>query len=368
MPTILQLQGSYVAAFDGSIKTSDRFGAWGAIIWLLPEWKIVWASSGALEDATVNLAEYQGAISVLKAALRLGIQSVYVFGDSKLVIHQALDWMQCKQPRLQGKLKELRTLEKQLLYVEYHHVLRRWNGSADHLATMGMLHRGRAPALTIEDLCELQGNNLLAELLQGQEESEAKKGEEAPSQRGDVRTTTQTTPFQRSGIWAFVHPKPNSTTVGLNLKIRLNRISRAQDREKRRSTLKNYLRGNFDGIKVEDLLKASKEAGSFEIGEENALYRLNWSKKRSPEPQLVWLSQPNLSLLFYDMLTTVWRAVTSDSRTPMNAYENIFSGQGCTPMRNNTSKHVKFALKGDRPLERLHSVQEIYCLSDRWTW
>ncbi|KAF0744292.1 hypothetical protein Ae201684_000780 [Aphanomyces euteiches] len=125
MPTITELNGAYLAAFDGSIKTSERFGAWGAIIWLLPEWKVVWASSGALENATVNLAEYQGAISALNAALRLGIQSLHVFGDSKLVIHQALDWMQCKQSHLQGKLRELRELEKKLIRVDYHHVLRK---------------------------------------------------------------------------------------------------------------------------------------------------------------------------------------------------------------------------------------------------
>ncbi|KAF0743339.1 hypothetical protein Ae201684P_007794 [Aphanomyces euteiches] len=284
MPTITELNGAFLAAFDGSIKTSERFGAWGAIIWLLPEWKIVWASSGVLEDATVNLAEYQGAISALEAALQLGIRSIQVFGDSKLVIHQALDWMQCKQPHLQGKLKELRKLEKQLTRVDYHHVLRRWNASADHLATMGMQHRGKAPDLTVEDLNELQEKNLLAELLQDQEESQAKQVESISFNS----THDQTSAPETGKIWAFTHPKPNSTTVGLSLKIRLGRISRAQDREKRWSTLKNYLKGNFDELEAEDISKAIKEAGSFEIGEENALYRLNWSRRRSPEPQLVW--------------------------------------------------------------------------------
>ncbi|KAH9144512.1 hypothetical protein AeRB84_011565 [Aphanomyces euteiches] len=192
MPTITELNGAFLAAFDGSIKTSERFGAWGAIIWLLPEWKIIWASSGALEDATVNLAEYQGAISALEAALQLGIRSIQVFGDSKLVIHQALDWMQCKQPHLQGKLKELRKLEKQLTRVDYHHVLRRWNASADHLATMGMQHRGKAPKLTVEDLNELQEKNLLAELLQDQEEREAKQVESIP-----FNSTHDQTPLPR---------------------------------------------------------------------------------------------------------------------------------------------------------------------------
>ncbi|KAH9084025.1 hypothetical protein Ae201684P_020288 [Aphanomyces euteiches] len=260
MPTITELNGAYLAAFDGSIKTSERFGAWGAIIWLLPEWKVVWASSGAFENATVNLAEYQGAISALNAALRLGIQSLHVFGDSKLVIHQALDWMQCKQSHLQGKLRELRELEKKLIRVDYHHVLRKWNGSADYLATMGMLYRGRAPELTVEDLNELQEKNLLAELLQGQEENQARQDENT-----STSSMTRQTPLTKKGVWAFTHPKPNSTTVGLNLKIRLSRVSRAQDREKKWLTLKSYLQGKFDDLDTEDILKASKEAGSYEI-------------------------------------------------------------------------------------------------------
>ncbi|KAH9105745.1 hypothetical protein LEN26_014671 [Aphanomyces euteiches] len=192
--------------------------------------------------------------------------------------------MQCKQPHLQGKLKELRKLEKQLTRVDYHHVLRRWNASADHLATMGMQHRGKAPELIVEDLNELQEKNLLAELLQDQEESQAKQVESISFNS----THDQTSAPETRKIWAFTHPKPNSTTVGLSLKIRLGRISRAQDREKRWSTLKNYLKGNFDELEAEDISKGIKEAGSFEIGEENALYRLNWSRRRSPEPQLVW--------------------------------------------------------------------------------
>ncbi|KAH9130795.1 hypothetical protein AeNC1_019795, partial [Aphanomyces euteiches] len=248
------------------------FGSWGAVIWKLPEWSVAWAGAGCCQDATVNVAGYEGAKAVLRAAIKQGIQTLHVFGDSKLVIHQALEWMQCKQQHLQNQLKDLRTLERQLSRVEYHHILRQWNGSADHSASMSLMARKEISELTPSDLDDIRVENLLAELLQPQLESNDLQSEEKSARN----------------VFAFTHPRPTSKTVGLNMKFRLLRVSLAQDRERKWWVLKRFLRGNLAELSSEECSTARKEAGMYEVGEEGALFRLNWTNRRSNLPVLVW--------------------------------------------------------------------------------
>ncbi|KAH9086098.1 hypothetical protein LEN26_020460 [Aphanomyces euteiches] len=229
----------YIATFDGAIKVKERFGSWGAVIWKLPEWSVAWAGAGCSQDATVNVAEYEGAKAVLRAAIKQGIQTLHVFGDSKLVIHQALEWMQCKQQHLQNQLKDLRTLERQCL---------------------------------VRFLSLPRAKNLLAELLQPQLESNDLQSEEKSARN----------------VFAFTHPRPTSKTVGLTMKIRLLRVSLAQDRERKWWVIKRFLRGNLAELSSEECSTASKEAGMYEVGEEGALFRLNWTNRRSNLPVLVW--------------------------------------------------------------------------------
>ncbi|KAF0744765.1 hypothetical protein Ae201684_001220 [Aphanomyces euteiches] len=200
MPTFTDQDEGYVAAFGGAIKVKERFGSWGAIIWKLPEWSIVWAGAGCCSDATVNVAEYKGAKAALRAAIQKNIKSIHVFGDSKLVIHQALEWMQWKQEHLQAQLRDLRALEQQLSSVEYHHILRQWNGSADHLASMGLTMRREVTELSATDLDDIREKNLLAELLQPLPDTKDLLDNEQPAK----------------SILAYTHPKPTSRVVGLN--------------------------------------------------------------------------------------------------------------------------------------------------------
>ncbi|KAH9132131.1 hypothetical protein AeRB84_021365 [Aphanomyces euteiches] len=272
MPTFTEHDEVYVATFDGAIKVKERFGSWGAVIWKLPSWELIWAGAGCCTDATVNVAEYEGAKAVLRAAIEQGIQAIHVFGDSKLVIHQALEWMQCKQEHLQLQLKSLRALEKQLSVVEYHHILRQWNGSADHLAAMSLATRKAITTLSLNDLNDVQAKNLLAELIQHQ------PGPEEPPDEGK----------SAKSIFAYSHPKPTSRVVGLNMQIRLLRVSQAQDRELKWSIIKRFLRGELGEMTPEECSSASKEAGMYGIGEEGALFRLMWSQRRTNLPVSVW--------------------------------------------------------------------------------
>ncbi|RHY74877.1 hypothetical protein DYB30_008910, partial [Aphanomyces astaci] len=156
----------YVATFDGAIKRIERVGSYGASIWKLPNWDLVWAAQGVVTDATVNTAEYQGLLEVLMTASRLKLTRLRIFGDSKIVVHQVNRWMQCKQPHLQELCREAQGWIKRLEDSELHHVLRVWNGSADHLASRALRLRLTEQVTNPAELLAVQLKNKLPALVQ----------------------------------------------------------------------------------------------------------------------------------------------------------------------------------------------------------
>jgi len=54
-----------VGTFDGSVKIKERIGTYGVILWSLPTWQILYVERGTIANATVNLTEYQGCLTVL---------------------------------------------------------------------------------------------------------------------------------------------------------------------------------------------------------------------------------------------------------------------------------------------------------------
>ncbi|KAH9172006.1 hypothetical protein AeNC1_017762, partial [Aphanomyces euteiches] len=71
LPRFIAEESAVIATFDGSIKFSERVGGFGAFLWQLPEWTILWSGYGVVTDTTVNGAEYAGLLAVLSAAIRL---------------------------------------------------------------------------------------------------------------------------------------------------------------------------------------------------------------------------------------------------------------------------------------------------------
>ncbi|OWY97656.1 reverse transcriptase [Phytophthora megakarya] len=60
IPTIRRDEELYVVSFDGSARVKRGGGAYSAILWKLPEWRVLKARSGYAEGLTVNEAEYHG--------------------------------------------------------------------------------------------------------------------------------------------------------------------------------------------------------------------------------------------------------------------------------------------------------------------
>ena len=85
-------------SFDGSARTKLMSGSYSAIIWKLPEWKIIAAASEYAADLTVNVADYRGLLLSFDLLNGQTRGRVIICGDSNLVIRQMQGEMDLKRP------------------------------------------------------------------------------------------------------------------------------------------------------------------------------------------------------------------------------------------------------------------------------
>ena len=136
-PLLQQDYDGYLLSFDGSIKkpTVGGYGSCGYVLWKLPEWEVTYAACEHIPEATINIAEYTGLIRGLRQAVKLGITELFVTGDSQIVLSQVTERKMCHQAHLQVLLNEVKDLESKLDRVNYLHLVRKYNGAADLLAS-----------------------------------------------------------------------------------------------------------------------------------------------------------------------------------------------------------------------------------------
>uniref|UniRef100_A0AAV1VAM0 RNase H type-1 domain-containing protein n=1 Tax=Peronospora matthiolae TaxID=2874970 RepID=A0AAV1VAM0_9STRA len=87
-PTVEVDEKLLVASFDGSARIKKKGGSFSAVIWRLPEWKIVAGEYRYALDLTVNEAEYNSFLLGFELLADLDRGRVIFCGDSNLVIRQ----------------------------------------------------------------------------------------------------------------------------------------------------------------------------------------------------------------------------------------------------------------------------------------
>jgi len=121
----------YVGAFDGGSTPNPGSMSIGGFIKLND--KDVFRFSRVIGYGTNNIAEYSALLTLVKEAGRLGIQDLYIQGDSAIIINQVNGLWKAKDPRMkQYKLRVLAAL-RHIKKWELKHVLRRYNKEADSL-------------------------------------------------------------------------------------------------------------------------------------------------------------------------------------------------------------------------------------------
>jgi ribonuclease HI len=84
------------------------------------------------EEATNNIAEYEGLLAGLRIATELGIKKLIIRGDSQLVVRQVNKDYQ--NPLMEAYVEEVRRLEERFNRLQTEHVPRAENSITDHLS------------------------------------------------------------------------------------------------------------------------------------------------------------------------------------------------------------------------------------------
>ena len=130
---------SYKLFFDGCSKGNPGLAGAGAVIYN-GEGTEVWSGYTFVgTNATNNQAEYTGLILVLNKALELNIDSLFVAGDSQLVIYQMTGKYKCKSPNLMELHNQTKNLTTKFTNLQFTHVLRHLNKRADELSNEALL-------------------------------------------------------------------------------------------------------------------------------------------------------------------------------------------------------------------------------------
>ncbi|WP_219415441.1 bifunctional RNase H/acid phosphatase [Pseudonocardia nigra] len=132
---------------DGGSRGNPGPAGYGAVVLDAATEEVLVERAEGIGVATNNVAEYQGLIAGLRAALQLGATDVEVRMDSKLVVEQMSGRWQVKHPAMKPLALEAGRLIRELGSVQFGWIPRARNAKADALANQAMdAQAGVAPA------------------------------------------------------------------------------------------------------------------------------------------------------------------------------------------------------------------------------
>jgi probable phosphoglycerate mutase len=125
---------------DGGSRGNPGSAGYGAVVCDAASGEVLAELSEGIGLATNNVAEYQGLIAGLRAAVELSGESgeVEVRMDSKLVVEQMSGRWKVKHPAMQPLALEAGRLVRQLGSVRFTWIPRAQNKRADRLANLAM--------------------------------------------------------------------------------------------------------------------------------------------------------------------------------------------------------------------------------------
>ena len=119
--------------FDGASKRNPGRARGGGVI-INPQGKAEIEYSWSIGHESNNIAEAYGLWQGLKQVQKLGVEEVVIIGDSRLIIQALIRGRRGKNERLEGLLKRIRYMAKSIRKIEFFHVLRELNMTADEAA------------------------------------------------------------------------------------------------------------------------------------------------------------------------------------------------------------------------------------------
>lgn len=123
-----------VMRFDGGASPKNPGPCAGAYVIFKNDGKVLAEGGEFIEHGTNNFGEYTGLISGLKRCKELGINNIYIEGDSLLVISQVCKKWKVKSETLMILCDEVNELLKDFTNVCIKHIYRDYNSHADGLS------------------------------------------------------------------------------------------------------------------------------------------------------------------------------------------------------------------------------------------
>ena len=127
-----------VVEADGGSRGNPGPAGYGAVVLDPATEEVLAERADGLGVTTNNVAEYQGLIAGLRAAIELGATEVDVRMDSKLVVEQMSGRWKVKHPAMQPLALEAGRLVREIGPVRFEWIPRLRNSRADALANRAM--------------------------------------------------------------------------------------------------------------------------------------------------------------------------------------------------------------------------------------
>lgn len=127
-----------VVEADGGSRGNPGPAGYGAVVLDPVTDQVLAERAEGLGVTTNNVAEYQGLIAGLRAAIELGANEVDVRMDSKLVVEQMSGRWKVKHPSMQPLALEAARLVREIGSVRFEWIPRLRNSRADALANRAM--------------------------------------------------------------------------------------------------------------------------------------------------------------------------------------------------------------------------------------
>jgi ribonuclease HI len=83
------------------------------------------------------VAEYEALINGLRITTELGVQRLYIHGDSELIVNQVMGESNYHNSHMAAYHQKVRKLEQKFIGFKLHHILQRDNEAADTLPRLG---------------------------------------------------------------------------------------------------------------------------------------------------------------------------------------------------------------------------------------
>lgn len=143
----------YSLYFDGCSKGNPGPAGIGAVIYRGSN--EIWNGAKFIGNKTNNEAEYLALIMGLKASIKLNIKSLFVFGDSLLVINQITKKYQVRSETLYELFIQANGLIEKFQSINFEHIYRNNNKRADELSNIA-LNREIDNVIIEEEIQEIQ--------------------------------------------------------------------------------------------------------------------------------------------------------------------------------------------------------------------